>query len=124
MLKCIPTYSKSVWRRSTLSRLTKLLKVIICYPKRFFSNVSLLAVIVESKLSKPVSVGSSANIRYSTIGCYTYVGKRTNIAYAEVGKFCSIANDVSIGGGSHPIDWVSTSPCVRIVVVGSSVKYS
>ncbi|MFM7456864.1 MAG: CatB-related O-acetyltransferase, partial [Vulcanococcus sp.] len=28
----------------------------------------------------------------------------------EIGSFCSIANNVKIGGGKHPIDWASTSP--------------
>lgn len=90
--------------------LIKLLRVIINYPMRIFNQISWLAIIVESNISKNVSVGPSANVRYSTVGCYTYIGKRTNIAYTEIGKFCSIANDVSIGGGSHPISWISTSP--------------
>lgn len=90
--------------------LIKLLSVIINYPMRLFNQISWLSIIVESNISKNVSVGPSANVRCSTVGCYTYIGRRTNIAYTEIGKFCSIANDVSIGGGSHPINWVSTSP--------------
>lgn len=31
------------------------------------------------------------------------------INQCDIGSFCSIANNVVIGGGNHPIEWVSTS---------------
>ena len=33
-----------------------------------------------------------------------------SINNCTIGSFCSIAGNVFIGGGNHPIDWVSTSP--------------
>ena len=33
----------------------------------------------------------------------------------EIGQFCSISDDVIIGGAEHPIDWVSTSPVFQNV---------
>lgn len=44
------------------------------------------------------------------IGDHTYVQKGTAIFNANVGKFCSIASNVSIGPGIHKIDGVSTHP--------------
>lgn len=38
------------------------------------------------------------------------MGNNSTIIDAEIGKFCSIADNVIIGGGSHPVTWVSTSP--------------
>jgi chloramphenicol O-acetyltransferase type B len=46
----------------------------------------------------------------SEIHSYSYLGKNCLIQNATIGKFCSIANDVSIGLGNHPSDYFSTSP--------------
>jgi acetyltransferase-like isoleucine patch superfamily enzyme len=46
----------------------------------------------------------------SEIHSYSYLGKNCLIQNATIGKFCSIANDVSIGLGNHPLDYFSTSP--------------
>lgn len=45
----------------------------------------------------------------SRIGSYTYVGCNAHITKSEIGSYCSIANNVSIGQGEHPLDRVSTS---------------
>ena len=46
----------------------------------------------------------------STIGSFSYVSYRGIIQNATIGKYCSIANDVIIGLGKHPINYLSTSP--------------
>lgn len=46
----------------------------------------------------------------SSFGRHSFCGYRCEINNADIGSFCSIANDVIIGGGAHPLDWVSTSP--------------
>lgn len=46
----------------------------------------------------------------STINRYSYVGSDSTIVNVEIGKFCSISNRVVIGGASHPMHFVSTSP--------------
>ena len=43
------------------------------------------------------------------IGSYTYIGFNTRITKTSIGKYCSIANNVNIGDGEHPLDKVSTS---------------
>ncbi len=45
----------------------------------------------------------------SKIGSYTYLGCRTSITKSTIGRYCSIANNVSIGQGEHNIDKISTS---------------
>lgn len=49
-------------------------------------------------------------INDSEVHSYSYLGKNCLIQNATIGKFCSIANDVSIGLGNHPLDYFSTSP--------------
>ena len=49
-------------------------------------------------------------INNSEINSYTYLGKNCLVQNASIGKFCSIASDVFIGLGAHPIDYFSTSP--------------
>ena len=46
----------------------------------------------------------------SSLGDYSYIGTNSTVLYAQIGKFCSISNYCAIGGGEHPIAWVSTSP--------------
>jgi len=45
----------------------------------------------------------------SSIGSFTYIGCNTNITKSSIGRYCSIANNVSIGQGEHPLDKISTS---------------
>lgn len=46
----------------------------------------------------------------STVNPYTYIGKNSQVQNSFIGSFCSIANDVIIGTGSHPTNLFSTSP--------------
>ncbi len=46
----------------------------------------------------------------SSLGAFSYVQSSSVICNAEIGKFCSIASNVYIGLGSHPMHMVSTSP--------------
>ena len=52
----------------------------------------------------------NATLLNSSLGAYSYVQSNSFICNAEVGQFCSIAGDVAIGLGSHPMHMVSTSP--------------
>jgi len=45
----------------------------------------------------------------SIIGDYSYIGYNTFITKAKIGRYCSIACNVSIGLGEHVIDDISTS---------------
>ena len=41
---------------------------------------------------------------------HSFCGYDCDINNTKIGSFCSIANGVVIGGGMHPLDWISTSP--------------
>lgn len=45
----------------------------------------------------------------TTIGKYTYLGKNVYITKTTIGRYCSIANNVSIGMGEHIIEDISTN---------------
>lgn len=66
--------------------------------------------IKNSQIHKCSKICYGSNIVNCNIDKYTYVGDNSNILNCKIGAFSSIASRVEIGGSSHPIDWVSTSP--------------
>lgn len=54
------------------------------------------------------------------IGAYTYIGYNCLIGSSKIGRFCSIAPNVTIGLGEHPIDKFSTHP----IFYGSSLGFN
>ena len=44
------------------------------------------------------------------MGRYSYCGYHCTLIRCRIGRFCSVADNVSIGLASHPMEWVSTSP--------------
>ncbi|MGO2200634.1 CatB-related O-acetyltransferase [Pseudomonas helleri] len=57
------------------------------------------------------NIGRRCIIISSSISRFTYVSADTKIVRARIGSFCSIAQEVLIGGlASHPLDWLSTHP--------------
>lgn len=51
----------------------------------------------------------SCSISNSSLGLFTYASA-SKICNAEIGRFCSIAPNVKIGGGKHPTKFPSTHP--------------
>lgn len=81
--------------------------------KYIYSKIILLIQIPsirECKIDKTAKVGARSNLIKVKIGKYSYMGNNNSVTNTEIGKFCSIASYCAIGGGDHPIDWVSTSP--------------
>lgn len=72
----------------------------------------------SSKIEAGSEVVNSRFDRHSFCGYYC------EIINCDVGSFCSIANHVVIGGGMHPMDWVSTSPAFYRGRDSISMKYS
>lgn len=64
----------------------------------------------KALIDRTAKVCSGSNIMNVQIGKYSYIGNFCTINYTDIGKFCSIADNCIIGGASHPLDWVSTSP--------------
>ena len=58
-----------------------------------------------------VTVGSHCNIASSSIGQGTYLAEFSTVRHTRIGRFCSIADSVRTGNGSHPTrTFVSTHP--------------
>jgi acetyltransferase-like isoleucine patch superfamily enzyme len=64
----------------------------------------------NSRIEADCHILESCTINNSIIRKYSYVGKRSIVQNATIGSFCSIANDVFIGLGTHPTDYFTTSP--------------
>lgn len=62
------------------------------------------------EIDKTSNVNAGSVFAKVKMGRYSYVGAATYITDAQIGSFCSIAGDVHIGGGMHPMDSVSSSP--------------
>lgn len=87
-------------------------------------------VVVRSKLDKSVIINRRNYINDCTIGKYSYTGLNTIIRFTNIGKFCSIAPNVDIGGVDHDYKKVTTIPEFRFrqmmgeaVIPSSSEKY-
>ena len=64
----------------------------------------------HSNIDKTARCDTGCIVSYSTMGKYSYIGEFTSLSLVEVGCFTSISSNCVIGGGGHPLDWVSTSP--------------
>lgn len=64
--------------------------------------------IADSKLYRNVTIERRNMILNSIIDQYSGTGPNTTIRFAEVGKYCSISWNVSIGGAEHPINKLTT----------------
>lgn len=64
----------------------------------------------ESTLGHGCILYNNTVVVSSFIGDHSYIGGGSRVQYAEIGKFCSIAPEVRIGLGKHPIHLKSTYP--------------
>lgn len=88
------------------------------------------SVVLKSKLGMGVSIGDDTNVERclignhvainrrsyindSIIGDYSYSGINTTMNFVMMGKFCSIARNVDIGGFDHDYHKVTTMPMFR-----------
>lgn len=68
-------------------------------------------VMTNVELGRHVGIGRHCDLADVAIGDYSYLGPCATAAHASIGRFCSIARDVSIGSGSHPSrGTISTHP--------------
>lgn len=68
------------------------------------------SAIKKSSIHHTSKVESGSNIFNIKMDQYSFCGYDCEIYNTEIGSFCSIANNVVIGGGMHPMEWVSMSP--------------
>lgn len=55
-------------------------------------------------------VESGCNLVDVSMNRHSFCGYDCEMSSVKIGSFCSIANNVTIGEGEHPVSWVSTSP--------------
>lgn len=65
--------------------------------------------LINSKVHKTSKIESGSSVVNSQIDRYSFCGYDCQIINCKIGAFCSIANNVVIGGAMHPAEWVSTS---------------
>jgi len=82
---------------------------------KFFKKIVRGRCVINSNIHKTAKINSGATIVDSTIGRYTYTCYDDEIVNCEIGQFCSISDEVVIGGAEHPTSWVSTSPVFQNV---------
>lgn len=63
--------------------------------------------IVGSLVGGWTELGPHTTLLESTFGDYSYAAGQVSIAYTDVGKFCSIAAQVRINPGNHPMGRVT-----------------
>lgn len=68
------------------------------------------SAVKNSQIDKSSKIESGCNIVDLTMGRHSFCGYDCEIVNCEIGSFCSIANNVIIGGPMHPMAWVSMSP--------------
>lgn len=83
------------------------------YNKRRFKGVIIdkkCCINAESVIEENCHILENTLILNSSINRFSYIGRNSIVQNARIGAFCSIANDVFIGLGSHPVENFSTSP--------------
>lgn len=68
------------------------------------------SAIRNSSVHKSAKIESGSLVYNTTIGRHSFCGYDCSIVNAKIGSFCSIGSRVSVGGVSHPMHFVSTSP--------------
>lgn len=69
--------------------------------------------IVNCLLEENCVINRRNYINDSHLGAFSYTGINTIINYTKIGKFCSIARNVDIGGFDHASDTFSMMPLFR-----------
>ena len=77
---------------------------------KFFKIILQGKSVLNSKIDKTAKIYSGTEFYDSSIGRYSYIGYNSEVHSCDIGAFCSIANQLIVGGAKHPLNWVSTSP--------------
>ncbi len=78
------------------------------------------AIIIDSNFEEFVSINRRNYVLKSSVGRNSYTGIGTSIRSATVGRFSSISWNVSIGGGDHDYELVTTHPIWRLKMMESA----
>lgn len=64
----------------------------------------------ELTIETPVAVSTTTFHGICRVGAFTYINGGSELSDADLGRYCSIAREVIIGPGAHPIDFLTTHP--------------
>lgn len=88
---------REIWKKYRLKKRKVFLKKNVEFKKAIFGGAN--------------RIGANTNIRRANIGYGTYIGKNCLLNATEVGKFCSLGNNIRVVVGDHPTkNYVSTHP--------------
>src|SRR5690606_9450901 len=73
-------------------------------------TLRLLSKVKNSEIAGNARIYPFSRITNSEIQERTYVSYGCIINNCSIGKYCSIAQNVKVGLGMHPVNFVSTSP--------------
>lgn len=68
------------------------------------------SAIRNSNFEKPCRVHAQSTLYSVNMGRHSYCGYDCFILSSDIGRYCSIGDNVTIGLNGHPLGWVSTSP--------------
>lgn len=81
--------------------------------KKLIRNVltsRMMYVSIKSDLNSKSKISRFCKVKNSKIGRYSYIGPSSVINNCLIGNYCSISSNVKIGLGTHPINFLSSSP--------------
>lgn len=81
-------------------------------------------VSLHAKLGDNVKISKYCFVDDVIMGRYSYIGAFSTIISAEIGAFCSMGERCSIGSWEHPLNRLTTSPCIVREVLGMLDAYS
>lgn len=94
-----------------MRRLRVLIKNLFMIPYRiFFTKISPMAILQDASIDPTAAISFGVKFYRSSIGKYSYIDSNSFVSDVKIGNFTSIGSRCEIGGASHPLEWVSTSP--------------
>ena len=61
------------------------------------------AVVVDCQLGRYTEIGAGTQMSHTRFGDYSYITWDCHVTGSEIGKFCSIAAQVRLNPGNHPV---------------------
>lgn len=84
--------------------------VLLRYKKK--SKISINAIIdKQTKIEGFNIIGENTRLFNCVVGKYSYIQHDCNFSSTKIGSFCSIAPNVNLIAGNHPMNLFSTHPC-------------
>lgn len=92
---------------SRLNQAFKHMASFLTYRRKYI-QIGRHAEIQNVSLDEYVNLAHHCQVSNSHVGLRSSIGRYSKIQYAEIGKYCSISWDVTIGAISHPLHSLST----------------